>query len=294
MTSHLEQANKNISEILNLKKELDCFNPLKEWDEHFKEKIKKELTYHSNKIEGNKLSYGETIALIESNIFPKDKSIKDILEIKNHYSILTIIFENINFPINETSIKNLHKELMNDSRQWDYESFFWPGKYKFRENYTLRPNGEYFKFADPKDVPKLMSNLIDKVQTVSSLNEKLIIENHPLYRSALFHGKFTEIHPFEDGNGRVARLISNIILMKEGYPPFVVKEQQREKYLNSLYMSTDQNDILPLFNFFSDCLQFSMIQKIEYFKIEVKKLNDSIEKKMEEDKNIDHSKDISM
>lgn len=277
MKSQFEQAQNNINEILSLKTILDSLNPLKEWNDIFKEKIIKEITYHSNKIEGNKLSYGETIELIEKNILPKNRSIKDILEIKNHFLILSKIFDNINFPITEISIKDLHKDLMEDSKQWDYESFYSPGKYKFRENYSLRPSGNYFKFANPDDVPKLMKNLMEQINHFSLNKDKSILENNPLYISTLFHAKFTEIHPFDDGNGRIARLISNMIIMKEEYPPIIIKEEQREIYLETLYKSTDQKDLLPLFNYFSECLIESINNKIDYFKKEIDIKNKDID-----------------
>jgi Fic family protein len=71
-----------ILEIISLKARLDEFNVPSEWDNQFKDKIKKQITYHSNKIEGNTLTFGETLALLESNIIPKHRSIKDILKFR--------------------------------------------------------------------------------------------------------------------------------------------------------------------------------------------------------------------
>jgi Fic family protein len=175
------------------------------------------------------------------------------------------IFENINYPITQASVKELHRELMSDSRQWDDESFYRPGEYKFRDNYVMRPTGKYIKFVSPEDVPIRMDSLIQEINSWHLKLNQDDLKNHPLHLSVIFHVQFTNIHPFDDGNGRIARLVSNLLLFKKGYPPFVVNEKHREIYLGALYKATDDEEYEPLTRLFACSLIESLQSKINYF-----------------------------
>ncbi|MBK6362563.1 MAG: Fic family protein [Saprospiraceae bacterium] len=104
------------------------------------------------------------------------------------------------------------------------------GEYKSDPNSVLLANGEIFHYADPLDVPFKMQELMDWYR-----NEKDSI--HPVILAAVFHHKFVLIHPFDDGNGRISRLLMNYILLKNDFPPVVIKSTEKQKYLNALRMA---------------------------------------------------------
>jgi Fic family protein len=137
------------------------------------------------------------------------------------------------FHVTSKDIKEVHKLLMQgiDTRLG----------YKKLPNYLLGRNVET---TPPEKVEEEITRLIEWYK------ENLKSE-HPLKISALFHGKFERIHPFEDGNGRVGRVLSNVILINNGYPPLIIRKSQRESYLKVLE-SSDAGAEINLERFFLD------------------------------------------
>ena len=120
------------------------------------------------------------------------------------------------------------------------------GEFKERDNNPTRPDGTLFMYCPPDHVASEMDNL------VSIFNESEEKEVHPLINAAWFHHAFTTIHPFQDGNGRVARLLSSLILIKHGLFPFtVLREEAKEKYVDALE-SADQGDSQLLVDYFAE------------------------------------------
>jgi Fic family protein len=108
-----------------------------------------------------------------------------------------------------------------------------PGKYKTEPNYVITLKGEIHYYCEPIRVPEEMEKL------VKMINNSLY---HPVELSARAHYKLVAIHPFDDGNGRVARLLMNLILMKYGYVPVVIKQENREDYYKAL-MKADAGEM---------------------------------------------------
>src|SRR5438477_7420370 len=105
--------------IETLKSKIDASIPRKDWDDAFLRKIKIDFTYNSNKLEGNTLTYGQTLKLLRDFITPKNTSSGDVLDMINHQKILDIVFSNYRSQnLSEENIKGLHKELMRDLSQW--------------------------------------------------------------------------------------------------------------------------------------------------------------------------------
>lgn len=185
-------------------------------------KIQIELTYNSNHIEGSRLTHDQTRYIYETNtIGVKDSviNVDDIVETANHFRCIDYIIDMVNYPISESMIKQLHSLLKagtSDSRK----AWFAVGDYKKLENEV---GG--IKTTKPKDVEKEMRNLLKKYNCKKSKSFEEIIE---------FHYMFERIHPFQDGNGRVGRLIMFKECLKNNIVPFIIDESLKEFYYRGL------------------------------------------------------------
>ena len=217
-----------------LKKELDSKRPLpSETLKSLKESVNLEWTYNSNGIEGNTLTLRETQVVLEG-ITVGGKSIKEHLEVINHEEAIIYLDELIKEkdPITERNIKSIHKLVLKDI---DNDN---AGRYR-RENVTIK--GVTHIPPDYIKIPELMEKLI--------LNYKSWNQYHPIIQATLLHGELVKIHPFIDGNGRTSRLIMNLVLMKKGYNPVIIKKEDRLKYydyLDKAHITGNYTDFIKL------------------------------------------------
>lgn len=188
------------------------------------------FAYESNALEGNSLTLKDVaIVIFEKEGIP-GKSLREIYETRNHWEVIEKLFEK-KIKIRHKPIIQMHKLLMKDIEK--------------RSGYKKFPNiilGSPVKTSPPEEVFEDMSKLI-------KWYDKNKPTMHPLQLSCLFHGKFLKIHPFADGNGRVARVLSNAILVNNGYPPLIIRKTTRVRYLNSL-RAFDQGSVIKLTRFF--------------------------------------------
>lgn len=178
-----------------------------------------EWTYNSNAIEGNTLTLSETKVVLEG-ITIGGKSVVEHLEAINHRDAI-LFLENIvdrQEDISEWNIRNLHQIILKDIDNLN------AGKYRM-ENVLI--GGAKHIPPDYLMVPVLMQKLVYE-------DNREWIHYHPVVRAALLHGEFVKIHPFIDGNGRTARLLLNLVLMSNGYPPIVIKKESRLAYYDAL------------------------------------------------------------
>ena len=198
-----------------------------------RDEINLEWTYNSNGIEGNTLTLKETKVVLEG-ITIGGKTIREHLEALNHEDAIEYLESLLEYKsdISEWNIKELHYLIMkgidNDNA----------GKYR-NSNVTI--SGATHIPPDYIKVPELMEKLI--------INYKSWINFHPLIRAALIHGELVKIHPFTDGNGRTARVIMNMELMKNRYVPVIIKKENRLKYYETLdkaHMKGDYTDFVKL------------------------------------------------
>lgn len=237
-----------IDQIISLKKELDALTPLKEEDtKRLKKKIRLEFNYNSNHLEGNTLTYGQTELLLYYNKSSGDVNVSDIEEMKAHDVALSQIEEMAlekERPLTQSFIKELNKLILVKPFWKDSIDFngnpsrkkIEIGKYKSEPNSVRLRNNEIHEYASVEATPGLMTDLLDWYHK----NEASV---HPVQLAALFHYKFVCIHPFDDGNGRVSRLIMNYILLKNSFPPVVIKSDDKHGYLTALQKADTGNQL---------------------------------------------------
>lgn len=199
-----------------LKSKLNEYRPLtSEEVKRLREEFLIDFTYNSNAIEGNTLTLQETALILKEGITIDGKPLKEHLEVVGHkdafYYIEELVKEKV--ELSEKVIKDIHSLVLMDKPQDR-------GRYR-RIPVTIL--GAVHEPAQPYLVPVLMEQLINEYN--QEMKYKHIIE-----KISLFHLKFEAIHPFIDGNGRTGRLLLNLELMKEGYPPINIKFKDRRKY----------------------------------------------------------------
>jgi len=255
---------KKIEEINNLKDQISALKVDISWDDAFLEKVKVDFTYNSNKIEGVTLSYGQTLKLLKDFVTPQNAAPGELLDLINHQKVLDNVFKNYrseSFSID--NIKMLHGELMKDLAQWTDDSLYSPGRYKLFENVTVRSTGKIHTYLLPAEVPGAMDELISEINfRIANINVN-DIEKHPLTIATFFHQQFlNRIHPFNDGNGRIGRLFTNLILLKQGYPPVFIKDVDRKQYL--IRFEQSDSDTSPMLDFLADRLIESLLLKLTF------------------------------
>src|ERR1700754_975928 len=124
-----------LKHIEELKSKVEALQTLKDWDDAFFRKVKIDFTYNSNKLEGNTLTYGQTVKLLRDFVTPKNAASGELLDMVNHQKILDVVFANYRSQsISEDNIKDLHRELMKNRDQWIDDGLYSPGQYKSFEN----------------------------------------------------------------------------------------------------------------------------------------------------------------
>jgi len=216
--------------------------PLSERDrERLNRKFTVEFNYNSNHIEGNTLTYGQTELLLLFGKVSGEARMKDFEEMKASNVGLKMVQESIvSGPtlLTQTFIRQLHQTLLRedytvyrslpDGTQTSYTVH--TGQYKTRPNSVITRYGDRFEYASPQETPSLMSDLVD---WYNEENEKG--ELNPAELAILFHYRYIRIHPFEDGNGRIARLMVNYILSSHGWPMIVIRSRKKSDYIDALH-----------------------------------------------------------
>ena len=209
------------------------------------EQFEIEMTYNSNAMKGNSLTLKETYLVINEGITIKGKPLKDHLEAKSHKEALDYLYalvsENKQNTISERLIRLFHQIVTQDI---DKE---WAGRYR---NSSVLIGGADYKPPEAIDVPRLMEDLMGWIRG----NQKKL---HPIELAAIVHHKIVSIHPFFDGNGRTARLMMNVILMRADYPLAVILKNDRKKYYNALAQADNEN-LAPLVRFIAQSAERSL------------------------------------
>ncbi len=215
-------------------------------------KVQIDLTYNSNHMEGSQLSHDQTRYIFETNtVGIEDKALKvdDIVETANHFKCIDMIIENANYNLSEHFIKQLHSTLKNGTSDGRL-SWFAVGDYKKKPNEV----GGY-PTTTPENVGKEIKNLFLKY------NQQ---EKHSFDDLLDFHYQFEKIHPFQDGNGRIGRLILFKECLKNNIVPFIITDKIKMFYYMGLKEWPTNHERLE-----ATCLaaQDEMKATLDYFKI---------------------------
>src|SRR5436190_8360934 len=228
-----------LQQLTEKKQKLDAYQPLSpEFIKNIDGWLQVELTYFSNAIEGNTLTRIETAEVIEKsmNAVINGKSLKDQLEAINHGKSLNFIkqvakeLKSHQF-ITEKDILDIHKIILTGIMD------DWAGKYRRIEIFI---RGSEAEFPLPNSIAYHIKEFIQWLEAQQ--------EEHPVKIAADAHFKIANIHPFVDGNGRTARLFMNLILILNGYPMAVIKNEERTQYLNSFEIARKENNMQAFYD----------------------------------------------
>jgi Fic family protein len=178
-----------------------------------------ELTYTSNAIEGNTLSAVETTLVIEKGVTIGGKPLKDHLEALDHYDAIRYVRElgRQTTALTESDVRNLHRLVMQRSGPGI------AGRYADLPRYVRTETGRH-TFPSPAEIPALMGDFAVWLKAAPNTTATAFTA----------HRRLVDIHPFNDGNGRTARLLMNLVLIRGGYPPIAVRPEDRLDYIRSL------------------------------------------------------------
>ena len=200
-----------------------------------------ELTYTSNAIEGNTLTLRETAEVIEHGVTVGGKPLRDHLEAVDHYDALLWMraLAAQATPIGEGVVCELHRRIVARSQ---------PGIAGVYSQNPRRIAGSPVVFPNPAKIPQLMEEFGAWLQAA------------PSDPASIFDGHFrlTAIHPFGDGNGRTARLLMNLLLIRGGYPPVAVRPEDRKTYLDALERGSLAEDLRPFQTFMHERLDATL------------------------------------
>ena len=179
------------------------------------------MTYNSNHMEGSRLSEEQTRFIFETNTVDVGDGVPvdDIIEAVNHFRAIDRVIDTADEPLTEALIKELHRILKQSTRDASLD-WFAVGEYKKRANVV---GGR--ETAKPKDVPAGMAALLAAYEATSDVGFEQIVR---------FHVEFERIHPFQDGNGRVGRLIALKECLRYGVVPFLIEDSKKAFYYRGL------------------------------------------------------------
>lgn len=214
-----------LQKIKNLEQEINDFRqmPLDSIAvEKLREHFRTHHIYHSAGIEGNRLTLQETALVLKEGIDISGKPLKDSVEVKNLGIAFDFLYElaQQNVPITESYIKQVHELIIGK------EPTLSPGEYR---SIGVIITGSEHKPPEPFEVPIKMTELFDWIRENENQN--------PIIVAAIAHHEFVKIHPFKDGNGRTARILLNLILLKKGFPICNIRRDERPVYYDALSLA---------------------------------------------------------
>ena len=240
---------------VSFKKAIKAWQGIQPVSDRDRERLSRRFTidynYNSNHIEGNTLTYGQTELLLLFGKVTGEAEFRDCEEMKASNVGLKMMLSEATEnkqPLTQNFIRTLHKTLLRE----DYTVYrnlpggmqtsyiIHAGQYKTRPNSVITRYGDRFEYASPEETPALMTDLINWYNSEEELGRL-----SPVELAALFHYRYIRIHPFEDGNGRMARLMVNYILSRHGYPMIVVRSRLKQAYLEALHQADLNVGLVP-------------------------------------------------
>ena len=200
-------------------------------------------THDSTAIEGNTLSLGDTMFVLQYGLTVKGKPLKDQLDVQNHARAVDRVMSICERgSLREEEVFDLHRLVINEQ---SFDIYKPVGAYKREDNGTYRPGPDgksvYRPYLPADDVPLAMRRWLEDFNALYRADAEVddLVEDY-----VKAHVGLTAIHPFYDGNGRMARLLSNLPVLFAGCPPIVIPLESREDYLKAIW-AADGGDLEP-------------------------------------------------
>ncbi len=238
-----------LEKIDKLKAWLDGFRPL---EPMIVAELKKlydiRFTYNSNAIEGNTLTQSETELVLTKGITIGGKTLDEHLEVIGHKDAIDYVegLAQRDTEINEWEIRQIHNLILRKINPDE------AGRYRTLD---VMAAGTNYRYPPHYLLSQLMGDFMIWLNSDSALSL------HPLEYAAIAHYRFVSIHPFRDGNGRTARLLMNLLLIRAGYPIVVIDNQIRNDYINALaYGQQNQDDLSQLYGLIFDAAINSLVE----------------------------------
>lgn len=227
--------------ILRKREALDKLRPFNQGAlQKLEEVFRIEMTYNSNALEGNSLNLSETKLVLEEGITIGNKSLKEHLEVTNHSKAIDFVISLVNnSEIKETDVLNIHGIILDRID---------PQNADFYRRSSVRISGTNYMPPNAVKVPLLMQEIYKLLNT----------KGEPIEFAATIHQKFVDIHPFIDGNGRTARLLMNLYLMRNNYPPIILLKLERKKYIRTIIQNQVEKNPNPFINFVAKAVERSL------------------------------------
>jgi Fic family protein len=249
-----------LAEVLRRLKPMSAEN-----QERLEKKFRLEFNFNSNHLEGNTLTYTETelLLILGETASGKGHQIREYQEMKGHdvaYALVKGWAADKDHRLTEADIKDLNriilvepfwKEALTSDNQ-PTRRLISVGEYKKFSNSVRLQNGEIFHYASPEDTPIKMGELMEWYRKEDAEGAL-----HPVELAALFHYKFVRIHPFDDGNGRISRLLMMYVTMRHGLPPILIKSEDKPNYLRALH-EADVGNVGIFIDYIADQLFWSL------------------------------------
>ena len=204
---------------------------LKDTLDNLKEKFEIDMSYHSNAIEGNRLTLRETWLVIRKGITISGKSLEEHLEATNHSEAIELLekLASKEENITEMDVLNIHAIILDKID---------PQNAGFCRHSNVFIQGSALKLPNWRDIPLLMKDVYEELNVESKGIEAI-------YSAVKIHYDIVRIHPFIDGNGRLARLLMNFRLIRAGFPPTILRKEERRAYYSALEKA-DKGDFRAL------------------------------------------------
>jgi Fic family protein len=235
--------------IDQLKRQLDQLRPLPAAAvKNLNDVYRVEWTYNSNAIEGNTLTLLETKLVLEEGLTIGGKKLREHFEVINHSEAIDFVKELVareqDQELTEFIVKSIHQLVLKNIDDQN------AGRYRM---INVRISGS-------RHVPPHFTALHEQMEHLIQWYDQEKHHMHPIQLAAEFHFKFVYIHPFADGNGRTARLLMNLILMKHGFPPAIVKaaSEARIRYYETLETASTDHRLEPFVQLISECVEESL------------------------------------
>lgn len=238
-----------LARLQDKKARLDALRPLPEAAvARLHQQLMVEWTFHSNAIEGNTLSLRETQFVVEMGLTIGGKSVREHLEVTNHQEAIRLVeaLAARDVVLTAFDVRTVHRVVLACIDEGE------AGQYR---SLPVRSEGTEHAFPDAWQIPALMSDWEGWLAGPAR-------DLHPVERAALAHHRLVAIHPFIDGNGRTARLIMNLLLIRDGYPPTVIRRENRRQYYQVLAQA-DRGHPQPLVALTGRAVERSLVLYLE-------------------------------